>query len=84
MQHGGMAEHNSLFDVHRLVGVGVNDAAVLYVDPRTQRNRRQVSTHYGAIPNIDPCRKQYVSRDNSPRRNIKALNCLHAITLKSG
>src|SRR5262249_1021210 len=83
VQHGPVPDNNALLQVHRSIGVGVDDTAVLDVDARAERDGGEVATDDRAVPEIDPGREDDIARDHHPRRDIVVVDQVHGVPLLS-
>ena len=77
VQHRPVADDDPLLDVLRLAVVGVDDAPVLHVDARPQRDARQVAADDRAVPQVHPGRQHHVARHHHAGRQIEILDGLH-------
>src|SRR5262249_37721175 len=77
VQHGAMAHDDAFTDVLRFAVVRVDNAAVLNVDARPERDARQIAANDGPVPEIDAGRKYHIAGHHHARRAIITFDRLH-------
>src|SRR5262249_5927233 len=77
VQDGPMSDDDVLLDGHRESLVGVDNAEILDVDPRPERDTRQVAPQDGPVPEVHSRGADDVPGDYHARRYIIAIEQSH-------
>src|SRR5262249_21858212 len=79
VQDGGVAGDDALLDFLRTVGVGVDDAPVLQVDARPERDPRQVGADDRVEPDVHARGEDDVAADDGVVGDVVILDRSHAV-----